>query len=266
LFFHCRCFRLFFQLTLLAVFSIIALSCGDTKRISCDQELPLHVKRYNEEGHSFTIFALAKMAKLDDLTAYNLAVGSQLPDILEKYTAFVVEVANSLHSLHGGNSDLISMRREELLVLIENSFNDRKIDLVQIGMYIHAFGDAFAHTKELEDGSVIAYEAIFGHVFDGIKPDLIALYKEKYLLYTSAMFEIFGGDINSEIYQKFESYIYTMDEQNPLSAAEDFRKEIIHRYGFNVAIYSAMLSQAYECVDDGYMKNVISEIEKNIDK
>ena len=266
MFFHRKYFRFFSQLIFLSIFILVTLSCGNAKRISCDQEIPLHVMRYNEEGHSFTIFALAKMAKLDDLVAYNLAIGSQLPDILEKYTAFNVAVANSLHSFHGGNSEMITMRREELSVLIEDSLDDRKIDLVQIGMYIHAFGDAYAHTKELEDENIVAYEAVFGHIFDGIKPDLIALYKQKYLLYSSAIFEILGGDVSSETYQQFESYIATMDEKNPLSAAEAFREEIINRYEFNVAVYSTMLNQAHECIDDNYMKNVISEIEKSIDK
>jgi len=263
-FFHYKSLRFVSQLFLLFFISLNIFSCGYDTRKSCDQEIPLHVKRYNKEGHTYTVFALAKMAKIDDRVAYNLAIGSELPDILNSYTAFNTEMANPLHSFHGGDKSFVDERRSVLLELIQNSLDERKVDYVEIGIYIHALGDAYAHTKEFEDGSVQAYGALIGHVLDGIKPDLIALHKEKYLLYTAALLKAFGGDSNSSNYREFESYVRDMDEQNPLDAAKAFRGEVIAMTGFSSAIFDSMLAKISSCTDDDYMQNVISEIRKII--
>jgi hypothetical protein len=264
--FNYKNLQLFFQLILAFFILLSVLSCADDSRKSCEQDIPLHVKRYNKEGHTYTVFALAKMAKMDNKTAYNLAIGSELPDILDKYTAFNTQMGDPLHSFHGGDANSINERRSVLLALIKSSLDQRRVDYVEIGIYIHAFGDAYAHTKEYENAEEQAYGALIGHALDGINPDLIALHKEKYLLYTSALLEAFGGSSNSVVYNEFESYVHGMDEQNPLDAAKVFRRYIISKFEFNLAIYNTMLDGAKSCSDDSYMSNVISEIRKIIYK
>ncbi len=233
---------------------------------SINQDVPSQILRYNESGHSYTVFALAKMAQWGDWSAYNLAIGSQLPDVLDGYTALNTKNIsinnNYLHSFHGGDSEAIAYRRNVLGALIKDSIETIRVDYVQIGMYAHAFGDAFAHTYVADDGREEAYGALLGHVFDGIRPDMIALNKEKYLLYTSRLFTILGGNIESMDYLAFESYVNFMDEYNPQDAALAFKNEMIAQYGFNPEIYSTMMNQAAVCTNDAYMQNVILEIEK----
>lgn len=150
--------------------------------------------QYNEDGHRYTTFVVARLAGWRVNSALELAWGSQLPDEFDdlKATHNAIEWFNGdrprqimrvLHSLHGSD---VAKRRAGLAryvaQMLKNGIEDWKI-----GVVIHAFADSFAHTK-IVDSKEVAYDAPFGHLLDGHKPDHVPLFPAKFIDYVEALY------------------------------------------------------------------------------
>jgi RHS repeat-associated protein len=182
---------------------------------------------WDENGHFYTTYIVARAAGLSNEQAKALAYFSQLPDEdtdfdathaglaraggiegeeFYKKNAWRKDVQEVLHSLHGGDS---KKRRDCLKkLLLTGNLKDW-----QKGLVIHAFGDAYAHTT-LDDGKLVSYGGIAGHgisptflgwitnamglgnVF-GSNPDQIGNRNSTYRSYISALYGVLktaGGD------------------------------------------------------------------------
>lgn len=166
---------------------------------------------YEQDGHLYTTYKVAKEAGFSEKRALMLAYYTQYPDIDVDYLAVPVAIRNllwppgwewrdditgGLHSLHGGDSDAIMARREELANILRDTLQDEKLDWMS-GMLIHALGDAYAHTKnEYLRPEEKAYGKVFGHAcasLFGNSPDKICREdnKDKYLGYLQSLRDVF---------------------------------------------------------------------------
>ncbi|WP_346188686.1 hypothetical protein [Rubritalea halochordaticola] len=102
------------------------------------------------------------------------------------------EINNVLHSLHGGDQQMIDIRRQRLIALIQHYVaQDTKENDWKIGFLIHALGDSYAHVydKPGEPGH-FAYGPGIGHIKPrgSFSPDSIADNFDNYLAYLTALY------------------------------------------------------------------------------
>lgn len=168
---------------------------------------------YEQDGHLYTTLQVAKEAGIDAKRAFVLSYYSQYPDIDPEYEATPValkyilwppqwrwrdDITGRLHSLHGGNSEAVSERREELAQAVRESLADQSLDW-RSGLLIHALGDSYAHTKSaFRTPSEHAYGKIIGHAIPslmGRSPDDIcdADNIPKYVGYVSALRKVMNS-------------------------------------------------------------------------
>ena len=136
------------------------------------------------DGHLYSTFLIARYAGIDGANAYTLAYYSQYPDLDKNFKAISLlrgsrswrsDVKKVLHSLHGGERDAIDARREALKNFIKDSLSQDPPNYWQAGLMIHAFADAYSHTKKpLGDPNQKAYGSVIGHLHHWKKPDQIA--------------------------------------------------------------------------------------------
>ena len=169
---------------------------------------------WQENGHFFTVYMVARSAGMNHKDAYALAYYSQLPDELNRTDAktkgvehatrglehlelgdlaesWRQDVNNYLHSLHGGD---IQKRRECLIAMLK----DETLKTWERGFVLHALGDAFAHTYT-ENGQLKAYEWTLGHLKDWQKPDTIRENVSQYNQYVDVLFGVLGGSDKSSL-------------------------------------------------------------------
>ncbi|QNH12693.1 hypothetical protein [Xanthomonas sp. SI] len=173
--------------------------------------MAINMITYNEDGHRYTTFVVARLAGWDVSEALELSWGSQLPDVYDDLKAvdraldwFEGEepkrIMRVLHSLHGGD---VQKRRTGLKTYISEMLASKQAEW-KVGVVIHAFGDSYAHTRE-ENGKEVAYGAPFGHLLDGHRPDHVPLFPEKFKLYVSDLYGVLlvsnsaGGQGVSEV-------------------------------------------------------------------
>lgn len=215
---------------------------------------------YDENGHKYTTYLVAKMAGISDTNAYILTYYSQYPDLDRRYDAVSVslkftgvpwkwgwrsDITEELHSLHGGNNASVQFRRQLLAKLIQQKLKDPTVEnLKEAGLLIHAFGDSFAHTKgEFNGGKEKAYGQLVGHLFDGHKPDDFwrAENFPKYQAYVSTLYHTLQPEHNPTGEDELKTYLnglaaYVGDEKgmkttmNEFVAGKDFRIAVFNSY------------------------------------
>ena len=157
---------------------------------------------FGPDGHLFSTLLIARYAGIDEANAYTLAYYSQYPDLDSNFKAtslFIFapnwrsDVREVLHSLHGGEREAIDARREVLKNFIKDSIHQDPPNYWQAGLMIHAFADAYSHTKEpLGDPDQRAYGSVIGHLHHWKKPDQIARQKvfPKYREFAEQLYDI----------------------------------------------------------------------------
>lgn len=150
---------------------------------------------FQEGGHFYTVYAVALAKGYSGREAYKMAYFTQLPDEVGAYSAWenlwqwgteralqnqwLHDVQEALHSLHGGD---VQKRRDCLRKLI----GDPSIKVVDRGLLLHAFGDAYAHSfVDPKTKQEQAYKYPYGHGHAGSDPDFPALRPELYETYVN---------------------------------------------------------------------------------
>ncbi len=163
---------------------------------------------FGKDGHLYTTYKIAILAGVNSDIAHILAYFSQYPDIdpgynaaelwLDKYVPvgndkkWIEYIFNKLHSLHGGDDSAIKNRKEALANLIQELYSQK--EYWKAGIFIHALGDAYAHTKnKLNSDDEVAYGEGLGHGWDsffGRDPDNIdrVIVREKYIAYIKHLY------------------------------------------------------------------------------
>ena len=156
--------------------------------------------RYDRSGHQYTTYIVARIAGLGREPSHKLAYFSQFPDDFDKYSAteaafkifnqtYRRRIMRTLHSLHGGSEDAVLKRRKNLKDLIQDGIKNKTLRPYQLGLAIHAYADAYAHTK-VENGRLVAFDSVVGHLWHAHEPDIIAYDPEKYKDYVCNLFMV----------------------------------------------------------------------------
>ncbi len=146
---------------------------------------------FGPDGHLYTTLSIAEKAGYERLRQLTLAYYSQYPDLDLDYEAVAVsikyilipwqwtwrnDITGGLHSLHGGGRSEIDMRRLKIRNALAKTITQTDMDWLS-GLLIHAYGDAYAHTKgELNSDNEQAYGPWIGHAVSsllGNNPDNI---------------------------------------------------------------------------------------------
>lgn len=153
---------------------------------------------YNEAGHFFTVFIVAKLAGKNDADAFRLAYYAQLPDQAEFMEAIWSarhadedmgkKVFDCIHSLHGGDAEASRTRRKQLRDYLKSNFS--RLNVWQKGIILHALGDAYAHTNKYD----VAWAWKRGHLYAGHKPDWVSTDPKKFKEYVRALYFALGGE------------------------------------------------------------------------
>ncbi|MNF44749.1 hypothetical protein D3C84_258660 [compost metagenome] len=184
---------------------------------------------YEAGGHFYTVYyvtVVSDEAGIDRDRAKRLTCYAQSPDEISAYNAIPVsmknmfydrdyrhDVMNSLHSLHGGNTDAVNHRRETLQKLIIRSLKEGPDSDWKTGFMIHALGDSYAHVHGSVDSPKAFGEGV-GHLFASIfgpDPD-----------------NVYAG----ENYKEFDAYIQALyaalaDPSNPRYEANRKNVELV---------------------------------------
>ncbi len=180
--------------------------------------------KYQRDGHQDTTYIVAVLAGRSPREAALLSFYNQAADDLAmRFSAPNVAVWGSvpgawgyrhrinavLHSLHGGDVGAVQERRDHLAGLIAASDPDSVDHAWQTGLLIHAFGDSFAHTRD--DGS--AYGGLYGHLFDGHAPDIVANRPNLYLDYVRALYAALEtSEANTDGFAAFTGLVAAVGE------------------------------------------------------
>lgn len=161
--------------------------------------------KYGPAGHLYTTYFVTKTALGDIDRAYEIAYFSQLPDEEKWFSATYAfftpwrsesrEIMKFQHALHGGDQIDVLETRDNLKRLIQF---DESLKDYQIGLIIHAYADSYAHTTVTKGGRLKAYGYIWGHLWHGHDPDLIAYDPPKYREYTCDLFKALSRKNNCE--------------------------------------------------------------------
>jgi len=181
-----------------------------------------------EDGHIYTTLTLTDISDYSERRQLMLSYYSQYPDIDTDYEAVPVslkylllpwkwewrnDITGQLHSLHGGDRSEIDDRRENIRNALSKTLANEKYDWLT-GLIIHAYGDAYAHTKHSYNSSTeTAYNVWIGHAIPsllGKSPDKIKapLNEPKYLGYIENLYSSMkkSSDTNEE-FLKFYNFV-----------------------------------------------------------
>jgi hypothetical protein len=174
---------------------------------------------WDEAGHFYTTYIIAKASGMTNAQAFELAYYSQLPDEVPTYDAthagkqligneafriagaglsptdisFYNDIQQLLHSLHTGD---VNTRRKCLQDLLKGG----GLEPWEMGLIIHALGDAYAHTYRDDQGVLHPYGPGIGHGFKNVpqfaSPDDIANHPATYRNYVRALYGVLspGGN------------------------------------------------------------------------
>ncbi len=188
---------------------------------------------WGPDGHQLTTFIVARLAGWNVEPAAELCWGSQIPDETKWFTAvwgavptifgsrYHRSLMTTLHSLHGGSAKAVQRRQQDLQELVRQQHSTKSMQPWQIGLLIHAFGDAFAHVRE-DNGHAYGYP--LGHALAGHGPDTISTHKDAYLSYVKALFASLAGkqaaDELAPLYEVVETL--TPDEKDSVAKMATF--------------------------------------------
>lgn len=206
--------RNFLILVLITVFATLQGCASGTGYTSGYRSM----EGYKAGGHFYTVYYVAVVsaeAGIDRDRAKRLTCYAQAPDDVSAYNAVPVsikntfydrdyrhDVVNSLHSLHGGDTDAVNHRRETLQKLIIRSLKEGPDSDWKTGFMIHALGDSYAHVHGDFD-SPKAFGEGLGHFFasiGGADPDNVYAdenYKE-FDAYVQALYAALADPSNPE--------------------------------------------------------------------
>lgn len=171
---------------------------------------------FQQDGHKYTTYLVARYAGVNEVDAYTLTYYSQYPDIDSRYDAMSVgvkyyfipwrwrwrsDIMGVLHSLHGGKLESIITRRDLLGGLISKSLNSNAPQYWKAGLMIHALGDTYSHTKnKYLSSDQEAYGTFVGHAIHLHHPDEIARPDvfPKYVAYVNRLFDILNVNGNGD--------------------------------------------------------------------
>jgi hypothetical protein len=190
---------------------------------------------FGPEGHLYTILSVADIAGYKPERQFALAYFSQYPDLDSDYEAVHVsikyllvpwrwtwrnDVTGVLHSLHGGNRDAVEKRREQIRRAIARSIADPDRDWLT-GILMHAYGDAYAHTKgELGASDEAAYGVWTGHAIPslfGDDPDDIKnpRTEPKYFAYIDDLYRTIRTEhASDDRFSEFKTFIRNLKCEN----------------------------------------------------
>jgi hypothetical protein len=144
---------------------------------------------FEESGHFYTVYVVARLADFGHDSAMSLAAYTQILDEVEAFDAAFMGlkhrnstwkgaadavgtdkaelndyweevVQQALHQLHGGDEQIIKRNRAILTDQISGAL--RAEDYKKAGIYLHAFGDSYAHTY-VDNGKRFAFGTRVGH-------------------------------------------------------------------------------------------------------
>ncbi|MEP3427267.1 MAG: hypothetical protein ABJN98_01170 [Roseibium sp.] len=229
--------------------------------------------KWQRSGHQYTSFIISVLAGRSLEQSHKLAYYSQLPDDEIYFSATMAffylwnieyrkEIMATLHSLHGGDLVAVERRRNVLKNLISDGIDNEVYEDYELGLMIHAFGDAYSHVKE-EDGEVSAFSYTWGHLFHGHKPDIIFYDPPKYREYACALFQSLkrSGICNSELGDLY-------DMIGNLSSSPDKELAAFEKYaialGFDADYYKAKSDAWSKLVGKNEVKSVVEVIESHL--
>jgi hypothetical protein len=157
---------------------------------------------YNEAGHYYTTYYIARSVGYSHDRAQELAFFSQVPDEVGRFDAIPAQSAKvrsdigfgdknvaktnrtniqgGTHALTGGNAVIEGQRAKNIIL---DNINDDAVT----GIAIHRLADTYAHRvigKNDRSPNAELYDEGIGHLFDGTSPDEIHRRPELYLGYT----------------------------------------------------------------------------------
>jgi len=182
-----------------------------------------------QDGHLYTTLAIADIVQLPKERQLVLSYYTQYPDIDPDYGATPVaikylflpwkyrwrnSITGKLHSLHGGDYSHIQQRRKNIGESLNETIKDPSLDWLS-GLIIHAYGDAYAHTKfEYASEFERAYNVWLGHAWATLmrkSPDDIkrnAVTEEKYLRYIQDFYTHMKPDGTSDHdFKQFKKFV-----------------------------------------------------------
>ena len=229
--------------------------------------------KYQRSGHQYTTYIIAYLSGLGKEKSHKLAYYSQFPDDEVRFSATLAaiylfdlqyreQIMAVLHSLHGGDQNAVIKRRKDLKQLIANGIKDNSLKEYEIGLMTHAFADSYSHVK-LEQGELEAFDYVWGHLFHGHEPDIIAYEPERYKDYACNLYQALSGKNSCEIkLQKLFSMIdklaVTRDEELP--EFEKYAEELL----FSSHNYQRWGEQWAKSVGKTEVVNTIKKIESAI--
>jgi hypothetical protein len=195
----------------------------------CIEDMPVE---FVYDGHIYTTLALTHISGYSDKRQLMLSYYSQYPDIDIDYEAVPVslkylflpwkwewrnDITGGLHSLHGGNRVEINNRRTNIRNAVSQTLPYEKYDWLT-GLIIHAYGDAYAHTKNTYNSpSESAYNVWIGHAIPSLlrnSPDKIkkSLNEPKYLGYINDFYSSIqqSSDTDAE-FLKFHDFVDNLE-------------------------------------------------------
>jgi len=254
-------------LILAGIFAICPLAAArnnsqlepDVVAYVCAQEA---TPSFGPDGHLYSTFLIARYAGIDGANAYTLAYYSQYPDLDSTFKATSLfigypnwrsDVREVLHSLHGSEREAIDARREALKNFIKDSLSQDPPNYWQAGLMIHAFADAYSHTKKpLGDPDQKAYGSVIGHLHHWKKPDQIARQEvfPKYREFAEQLYDILElkGAGDKEQLTEFLNTIEELACENGCSGSDVERVEAaIMAASYTTGSFS---ESWYECIEE----------------
>jgi RHS repeat-associated protein len=198
---------------------------------------------WQEDGHFYTVYAVARANKLTDPKAFELAYYAQYPDEDFRYDAitagwnlhlrspnreFHMLIQTVLHSLHGGNADDARRWRDCLSKMIRNA----QLEPWKRGLLIHALGDAFAHTKSGGPDNGAAYGPPWGH-FPITTPDIPQNRPELFMHYVIRLSWSLGGQASLADLRDIAHNIAPSSLQSKEDRHRAAREYVQTRWGYN---------------------------------
>jgi hypothetical protein len=157
---------------------------------------PIAAQAYEIDVHFYLTYVLARVAGLGDPQAWLMARADQSQDDNGTTTAFRFPLP-PLHYRrqgklwHAFNSDQHSVMARFLdlqcragvtrafdrgveSVCVTSAASGGPLQLVRLGQFLHFYEDTYAHSRSSElTAAWVPYRPTFGHLFEGIQPDLI---------------------------------------------------------------------------------------------
>ncbi|MCH7334690.1 hypothetical protein [Acinetobacter modestus] len=198
---------------------------------------------FTETGHLNTTYKIATIAGRP-FDAKALAYFSQYPDEDKEFDAIRNAIKNKipfisddlsqaavrkLHSLHGGDQDIILARRKSLELAIQRNLESSS-NIWKAGLLIHAYGDTFAHTKgKFGSQDEKAFGPFSGHLFHSIFQDdpdniLVGDARVKYTAFVKDLFNVLKT--NDADKNALQDYI-TKAENTNCKTDSCFKREVL---------------------------------------